>query len=55
MIIKRKNSKQTEIPREDVSEVQPAAANFEFEPLPQAEQFFDAQDFEMMPEEAGRN
>lgn len=52
MIIKRKNSKQTEIPREDVSEVQPAAANFEFEPLPQAEQFFDAQDFEMMPEEA---
>ena len=52
MIIKRKNSKQTEIPREDVSEVQPAAANFEFEQLPQAEQFFDAQDFEMMPEEA---
>lgn len=52
MIIKRKNSKQTEIPREDVSEVQPAVESFEFEPLPQAEQFFDAQDFEMMPEEA---
>lgn len=51
MIIKRKNSKQTEIPREDVSEVQSAAENFEFEPLPPTEQYFDAQDFEIMPEE----
>ncbi len=51
MIIKRKNSKQTEIPREDVSEVQATAENFEFEPLPPTEQYFDTQDFEIMPEE----
>lgn len=51
MIIKRKNSKQTEIPREDVSEVQSTAENFEFEPLPPTEQYFDTQDFEIMPEE----
>lgn len=51
MIIKRKNSKQTEIPREDVSEVQSTAENFQFEPLPPTEQYFDAQDFEIMPEE----
>lgn len=51
MIIKRKNSKQTEIPREDVSEVQSTAENSQFEPLPPAEQYFDAQDFEIMPEE----
>ncbi len=51
MIIKRKNSKQTEIPREDVSEVQSTAENFQFEPLPPTEQYFDAQDFEIKPEE----
>lgn len=51
MIIKRKNSKQTEIPREDVSEVQSTAENSQLEPLPPTEQYFDAQDFEIMPEE----
>ncbi len=56
MIIKRKNSKQPEILRDDVSEVQPVAEDFVFEPLPQAvplsdEQISVMEDFEPVFEE----
>jgi len=43
MIIKRKN-KQPQIPREDVSNVQPEV--IQFEPMPEAEPAFDEQEFQ---------
>ncbi len=47
MIIKRRNNKQPEIPRENVSEAQSGLGDFGFEPSQQTEQFSDEQNFEM--------
>lgn len=51
MIIKRKTARQSEIPGEEITEVQHGAESFGFEPLPAAEPDFDAQNFQIEPDE----
>ena len=51
MIIKRKTVRKTEIPREEIAEVQTQADGLIMEPMPSAEQFSDEEIFEITPQD----